>query len=383
MSRKRGNGEGSIYRRKDGRWSGQVTAEKDPSTGKVKRVTVYGKTRKEVQEKVRKLLNDKILGVSINPDNTTIEEWIHFYLENYKKHSVRESTFIRYESIFKLYIKANIGHILLRKLQTSDLQKFYNKIIIQKFSLSVIKLIHTIIYQSLKQAVKEGTLARNVAEHTLFPKKQLSEATALSKKDLAGFINFNRNHKYFLPVFLALTTGIRRGELLALLWEDIDFRQGRLKICRSLSLGRQGRAIIAECKTEKSKRIIPLPVEISRELKLHKAKQIKQKLKMGSFFQDNGLVFCKKDGNSFTTAAFHKNFKNMLNQAGLSNKIRFHDLRHTYATLLLEAGENPKVIQELLGHANISTTLDIYSHVSSQLKEQAVEKINSILKELG
>lgn len=382
LGSKRANGEGSIYKRKDGRWSGQVSGEINPFTGKIRRVTVYGKSRNEVQNKVRKLLNDRESGISIGQDKITLETWLSTYLNNYKKQMVRESTFIRYESIINLHIRPNIGKIQLRTLKTSDLQTLYNKLI-SKFSLSVVKLSHSIIYQSLKQAVKENILPRNVAENTLIPRKQKKEVRPLKKEDIADFIRVNKDNKYFLPVFLSLATGMRRGEILALLWENVNLDKGYIQISKSISLGKHNRVTIVDCKTEKSKRIVPLPEVIIKELKRHKSEQLKNKLRMGTLFQDNGLVFSQKHGGYLTTACFHKNFKRMLRESGISTDIRFHDLRHTYATMLLEAGENPKTIQELLGHANISTTLNIYSHVSCRLKEKAAEKINVLLKNLG
>lgn len=376
MGKRRGNGEGTIYKRQDGRWCAQLVQDIT-----AKRITVYGKNRKEVQDKLRQLINEQELGV-ITRGHITLTDWITIYLNDYKKPLVRESTLIRYESIFNLHIKPALGQLELKKLQTGHLQRFYNSLG-EKLSLSVLKLAHTLLLQSLKQAAKEGLISRNVAANTLLPRKEKRAVTAIGKEDIARFIKINKQEKYFLPVFLALTTGLRRGEVLVLLWENVDLQQGYLDVKHSLSLGRKGKVLIVNGKTEKAQRTVPLPQELIKQLKEHKRKQLEQKLKIGSLYQDSHLLFTKANGTALTTACLHKHFKQMLKRANLSGKIRFHDLRHTYATMLLEAGENPKVIQELLGHANISTTMDIYSHVTSRLKRKAVQRLDNILEELG
>lgn len=192
------------------------------------------------------------------------------------------------------------------------------------------------------------------------------------------FLSVAREHRLFPAFLLEWGTGIRCGELLGLKWEDVDLNKGYISIRRSLIMLKGGLGF-SEPKTEKSRRTIPLPVEVVKELKSWKTKQAEEKLFLGPAYQDNGLVICEVDGTPLAPRNFTRLFEKLLKEAELP-KIRFHDLRHTHATMLLVLGEHPKVVQERLGHSTITMTLDTYSHVMPGLQEQASSKLSEILK---
>lgn len=382
--KKRANGEGSIYQRPNGTWVAQITTGRD-SEGKLKRVSFSGKTRKEVQEKVTKALSELQTGTFVEPTKTTVSQWLDTWMQEYKKQSLRPTTYESYEIIIEVHIKPAIGGIQLRQLQPSDLQRFYNSKLENgradgKGGLSprMIRYIHAILHGALRQAVKEGLVIRNVTEAVTLPRQKKKEFTPLTQEQVIKFLDSIKEDRLFPAILLDIGSGLRRGELLGLRWKDVDFKNRVIKVRQSLARVK-GEWLFQEPKSEKSKRSIPIPGDIIAELKSHKARQNQEKLLAGETYQDNDLIFATPDGRPLETRSFLRHFEKLLDNAGLP-KVRFHDLRHTYATLLLEAGEHPKVVQELLGHSQITMTLDTYSHVLPELKQAAALKINNILE---
>jgi integrase len=241
----------------------------------------------------------------------------------------------------------------------------------------MVRYIHTLIHGALEQAVKEGLVSRNVAEAVELPKDRKKEFTPLTPKQVRQFLTSIKGDRLYAAFLLELGTGLREGELFALRWQDIDFKNGVLTVRQTLTRVK-GQPVFKEPKTEKSRRTVPIPQDILSELKVHRARQAQEKLLLGPMYQDKDLVFATVDGRPLEKRSFLRHFEDLLAKSGLPH-VRFHDLRHTYATLLLQAGEHPKVVQELLGHAQISTTLDIYSHVLPELKQAAAAKLNKLL----
>ncbi len=384
-TKKRANGEGSIYQRSNGTWVAQITIGRD-SEGRPKRTSFSGKTRKEVQEKVNKALSELQTGTFIEPTKTTLAQWLDTWMEEYKKPSLRPTTYEGYNFIIKTHITpATIGNIQLRHIQPSDLQRFYNAKLESgradgKGGLSprMIRYIHAILHGALKQAVREGLVIRNVTEAVTLPRHQRKEFTPLTQEQVIKFLNSIKNDKFYPAILLDLGSGLRLGELLALRWQDVDLKNAVIRVRQSLA-SVKGQWLFQEPKSEKSRRSIPIPKDIITELKAHKARQNQEKLLAGTAYQDHDLVFAMPDGNPLKVRSFQEHFEKLLSNAGMP-RVRFHDLRHTYATLLLEAGEHPKVVQELLGHSQITMTLDTYSHVLPELKQAAAAKLGNILQ---
>lgn len=418
MAKKRGNNEGSIVQRKDGRWMASISVGTDPATGKPKRKSFYGKTRKEAAEKMREALNRKDKGMLIDSSNVTVKDWLNTWLNDYKKQELKISTFASYQDLIENHITPGLGAVKLDKLRTNGIQKFYNNLLkrgradllqrqinklpegkkkiglkrrlkeLKQLGLSprTVKYIHSVLSQALDQAVKEGYIYINPATATTRPRQVKKEITPLTTGEVKLFLDAIQD-EFLYPVLVAdLGTGLRRGELLGLKWEVVDLEAGTAYIKRQL-IQVKGKVLLEEyTKTKGSTRTISLPAMVVRELKKLK-KQQEEYSNAGSDKvislkarkeQNDNYVFCWPDGKYIRPDYAYKELRRLLEVHGLPN-IRFHDLRHTFATMLLEAGEHPKIVSEMLGHSSITITLDLYSHVLPSMKEKAAAKLNEML----
>ncbi|MPM60593.1 Tyrosine recombinase XerC [bioreactor metagenome] len=394
MGGKRSNGEGSIYKRADGKWCSAITVGTDPITGKIKRKTFYGKTKEEVRQKLidlqYKLQNDAY----IEPSILTFSAWIDIWLNQYKKGSIRDKTFENYEYLSRVHIKPSIGNIQLKKLTPEVIQNFYN----EKhehgrsdgkggLSAKTVRNIHNIIHECLDQAIKSGKITRNVSEATTLPRKQQKEIHILTREDEIKFLKVAIEDRLGIAFIVSLATGLRLGELLGLHWADINLDEGIINVRQALARVKlfkedgstESVLKFQPPKTKAGRRTIPLPTNVLKYIKVHKLNQSKEKLSIGEDYENNALVFCTEFGKPIDPRNLIRKFQQILKKANLS-KTNLHSLRHTYATRLLESNEHPKVVQEILGHSSISVTLDIYSHVLPEIKKAAAEKINDIFE---
>jgi len=377
--RKRGNYEGSITKRKDGRWQGAVTVGRDPDTGKPVRKFVYGRTRQEVAEKVNKLLAETQAGLVLPKGKTTFGEWLDTWLNAYKKPDVRQTTWENYEMIIRRHLKPALGKVPLEKLRPEQFQKLYLKKQEEGLSSRTIRLIHTVAHASLKQAVELDYLARNPADGARPPRMEKKELQILTREELQRFLEAARGHRLFAAFHLLIGSGMRRGEVLGLRWQDIDLKAGTVTVNQTLVKVNSGVAF-HEPKTRSGRRRIPLPRDVVKSLRAWQVRWKEERLKLGPYWPHTDLVFPSEVGTPIQPRNFFRTFKQVLRKAGLPETVTIHSLRHTYATLLLEAGEHPKVVQELLGHSSITMTLDLYSQVSPGLKERAVKTLDQIFR---
>ncbi|WP_028308773.1 tyrosine-type recombinase/integrase [Desulfitibacter alkalitolerans] len=383
MAKKRGNGEGSIIQRKDGRWQATITAGHD-ANGKPKRRAFYGKTRKEAVSKMNEALQSLQQGNYVEPSRITFGEWIQRWLDDYAKPKTRQTTWESYEVIIKTHIIPDLGKIPLAKLQASDLQRFYNQKLQSGrikdnsgLSTRYVRYMHTLIKKSLDQALKENLISKNMANATQPPTVKTKKMTCLTEDQLVTLIDVARQDRLAAAFILDIATGLRRGELLGLKWDVLDLSKGNIVVKRQLLSVKGGSVIEEDIKTKSSERNIPIPANIVKELKVHKARQAKEKLAFGEAYQNNNLVFCKEDGSLLDPREFTKRFQGLLKKAELP-KIRLHDIRHSHASLLLAKGVSPKVIQERLGHSSITITLDLYSHLAPGMQEAASNMIDDL-----
>ncbi len=376
MARKRGNGEGCISKRKDGTWCAVITVGRKPD-GKLKQKFFYGKTRQEVAEKLNKALNELRQGTFVEATAVTVESWLKTWLEEYKRPKLRLTTFESYRIMAECHIVPAIGHIKLKDLRPEHLQHLYNEKLKAGLSPRTVRYIHLVVHSALKQALKNQLVYRNVAEATELPADKKKEARALTLEEMDRFLNALEGDRLKAAFVTLLGTGLRRGELLALKWDNVNLKEGTIAVKENLVWIAKKGFVFQPPKTEKSKRVVPLPDDVLAELKRHKVRQAEEKLKIGAAYQDNGLVFCTEIGTPIIPRNFERKYKALLKKAGLTG-VKLHSLRHTYATRLLELGENLKVVQELLGHSRISVTADIYSHVSPELKRCAAAKLNGL-----
>jgi integrase len=388
MAKKRGNNEGSITRRPDGRWMAQVTIGRDPQTGKPRRATFYGKTRQEVADKLTKALRDKQQGTFVAPHKLTLGEWLHTWLWEYKKPRLRPNSFDSYERLVRCHLQPALGQIALRDLRPEHLQHFYNQTMQQGLAAGTVRFCHTLLHGALAQAEKHGLLVRNVTTLTEPPRDAHTEMHTLTLAQVTTrLLPAITQDRLCAAIFLAFGTGLRRGEILALRWKDIDQKAGTLEVRQTLvrvknrAMGAgaaRTRLLIQEPKTQHSRRTVPIPEACLAALHQHRARQAEERLRLGPAYQDHGLVFSRSDGTPMDPERLPRTFARLLREAGLS-PLRFHDARHTFATLMLELGESPKTVQTMLGHSRVAITLDRYSHVSLELEKKAAAKLNAAL----
>ncbi len=375
MSRKRGNGEGSIYQRKDGRWVGQYLVYLP--TGPKYRY-IYAKTRKAAADKLTEAMANRNKGIVFDDGNITVSEFLSIWLSDCVKDTITASTFERYESIVKLHISPTLGRLKLRILTPAHVQGLYRGRLNSGLSPATVRKIHTVLHKALSHAVKWSLIPRNVTEAAAAPRPAPEEMRPLSSEEARSLLEAASNDSLEALYVMAVHTGMRQGELLALKWSDINLEGRTVSVRRTLTR-EGGRYRIGEPKTKKSRRTIKLTIAATETLRKHLARQIDEMGRLGDLYRDRGLVFTTTTGSTVNPSNIRqRSFKKLLNRAGLP-PIRFHDLRHTCATLLLTGNVHPKIVQEMLGHANVAITLDTYSHVIPGIGDQAVAALEGVL----
>ena len=387
---KRANGEGSIaFYSSRNCYRGQLTIGVDEN-GKAKRKSFYGKTKKEVKEKMEtyKLLNP-INKAAIN--EYTVATWFNYWLWNIKKRDIKPKTFERYECIFRNYIKGSeIANIPLYKFKLNNLQAYYNRLSDNGKSPSIIKTINEKLKSSMIDAEKNGYIEKNYCQLVNLPKEKMKEKKieVFSVDQQNDFLEIIKGHEFEILFLLALGTGLRRGELLALRWSDIDFENKTINVDSNIQQAyifedeetKRLEKIEQEPKTINSFRTVPIPSKVLDKLQEHKQKQEQYKLAFQERYIDNDFVICDKYGKALDVKRPTRMFYSIQKKMGIpeDEKIKFHGLRKTYATRLFEKEVPPKTVQMLLGHSEISITLDIYTQVMENKKVEAIEKIDDI-----
>lgn len=391
VANKRANGEGSInkyiVKGVQKGWRASILVGKDEN-GKNVRKQFYGKTQKEVKQKLDEFKSQISLGALPTDDKLTLEQWYYTWLFDYRKKDLKPKSFEKYEGIYRNYIKdTSIGKIKLKDLRATHLQQYYNKLLdIDKKAISTIKGLNTRLKPCLTEAEKQGYIQKNYCKMVTLPKEnKVKEIKVLTPEQQQSFIAAINGHELEMLFLVALSTGLRLGEILGLKWCDIDFNSGNLTVNRTLQRvteisrdgNRESKVIEQLPKTKNSIRTVPIPKNILSKLKDHKLEQSKNRLKLGELYFNNDYVFCNNLGYPIDDKRPARNLKSILTKINIE-PIKFHGLRHTYATRLFEANVPPKTVQVLMGHYDISITLDIYTHVMEDTKLEAVDKLNDI-----
>jgi integrase len=366
---RRGRGEGSIFQRDDGLWVGRISLGYD-AQGKRMQKTVYGKTKAEVQEKLEKLKQDPTTGLPQDIEKLTVATYMTRWLEDTAKLTIRETTYASYEIIIRLHITPEIGHLRLNKLTPAHLQQLYARKL-EELSPRTVQIIHAILHRALKQAHRWDMVQQNVATAVDRPQAQKKEMQFLTPEQVEQFWQVAEQDRLYALYVLAATTGMRQGELLGLQWPDIDLAQATLSVKRSL-INISGTPTTGEPKSAAGRRAITLPELAVQALRDHRKRMLAEGLTASLW------VFCDTQGGPIQKRNLvRRSFKPLLKKAGLPD-IRFHDLRHTAATLLLAKGVHPKVVQERLGHSSVNLTLDTYSHLMPALQRDAADKLDEL-----
>jgi integrase len=371
---RRGHGEGSITRRKDGRYQAALTLENH------KRKYFYGETRKEVQDKLNKALYEQKQGTLATGPRQTLKSFLEQWLETtYKPPLVSHNTYKQFRSIIKKHLVPGLGHVSVQKLTVPMVQAFYREKIDAGLAPRTIATIHAVLHRALEYAVRWGLISRNVTKLVSLPQIERYEGQVLTIEKAAKLLEVARGSRIDALLWMALTTGMRRGEMQALRWSDIDIEKGVLSVQRTVSRIPGYGYVEGEPKTRSSRRKIVLPAVMVEALRAHHENQKQARVEAGDKWKEKGIVFCNIYGGFMRPDMIAYWLDRLLKDAGLPH-MRFHDLRHSAATILLAAGVNPKVIQELLGHSKIGITLDVYSHVLPSMHQEAASKMDDLFK---
>ncbi len=373
---KRGNGEGSIWRRKSGGWCAQYTVY--TSEGR-KRRTLYGKTRQEVAAKLSKALADREGGLTFDAGAMTVGEYLARWLSHSVRDTVSQKTYERYESIVRVHLSPALGRIRLKTLTSDHVRGLYREKLDSGLAPRSVLHIHRTLSKALKQGTDDGLIPRNAAASVKPPQPYREEMQPLSRDQVRTFLDTVKGDRMEALYVLAITAGLRQGELLALKWEDVDFEgtNPTLQVRRSLSETRGRRSFV----TPKSGhgRHLRLSRRAVSALRAHRKRQLEERVRKAGLWEDHGLIFPSEVGTPMSGRNLYRAFKIRVKRASLPQTLRFHDLRHTCATLLLRQGVNPKFVQELLGHADISLTLNTYSHVLPDMGDAAASGMDAAL----
>ena len=346
--------------------------------------TVRG-TKKDAEKHLSEMYSKLDKGTFIKPTKTTLAEYLERWLTDYVKPNLGPRTYEGYESIIRCHLSPDLGHIQLMQLKPQHLQKYYALKLAgvrqdrkDALTQTTVSHHHTCLHRALKMAVRWGLLVSNPADAVTPPRPQHTDMKTMNEDELQVFLAEAKKTPYYTMFYAVLFTGMRRSELLALRWSDIDLLMCQISVTQSLHHLRYGSLVFRQPKTAKGRRMISLPPSLALTLKEHKEKQLLERIMVGKTLKGNDLVFCTPEGKPLLPDTISHAWSKMVKRAGL-NHFRLHDARHTHASLLLKQGAHPKVVQERLGHTTISTTLDLYSHVTPGLQEAAAKRFDEVL----
>lgn len=381
--------QGSIKKRtgKHGTtWTAVVDLPPDPVTGKRRQTRISAPTKREAEV----LCNRKIAAIAsggfaeADADHITVASYLARWLEA-NASTVRPGTQQRYEDIARLHLNPIIGRIRLAKLTPLDVQRLYqDRLTKGKLSATTVNTIHVVLHKALKQAMRWGLLTRNVTEAVDPPRESTPQYVTWTQPQVALFLGVSDSHEQAVLWRLAVLTGMRRGEILGLRWDDLDMARGQLAVKQTRVRGANGEFTFGQPKTQKSRRSIAIPPSLVEALRKHQLKQHEERLALGlgDAYNVAGLVFIDAMGKPLHPNTLAYQYQKLQRAAGVP-VIRFHDLRHTSATLMLANGEHPKIVQERLGHSSVSMTLDRYSHVSMDMQRGAADRLDTLIAGTG
>ena len=375
----RGNGSGTVYARKnkDGKVIGYRGSYFAPDG---KRRYVSGKTKTEAQRALRKATADRDGGLVFDAGSITLGEYLERWLSTSVRGTVRRSTYVRYEGLVRNHINPLIGRMKLKGLTPTHVRSLYRKKLDSGLAPRSVNYIHVTLHKALEQAVLDGLVPRNVSGGVKAPQVRKEEIKPLSPTQVRALLAAARGERLEGLYVLAIHTGLRQGELLGLKWTDVDLDAGKLSVQRSLDAD----GTFNPPKRNKSRRTVRLTSQAVEALKLHRKHQNEERLKAARW-EDHSLVFPNRVGKPMDhNNLYHRDFKSLLKRAELwsedkDKRFTFHSLRHTCATLLLSKNVNPKIVQEMLGHATITQTMDTYSHVMPGMSDVAATALEEAL----
>ena len=367
---KRGQNEGTICERSDGRWVASMTLPGG------KRKWFYGKTRKEVADKLASALADLQKGETPKSGRLTVGKYLDDWLAQHVKVHRSAGSYRTYEQQTRLHLKPALGKTILSRLSAKEVQELVNRKSAEGYSPMNVRSILGTLQTALSQAERWGLVSRNVARLVTPPGLKASEFAPFTPEEAERFLKAIRDEPYGPLFSTALYLGLRRGEVLALKWADMDLDARTLRVAGNLQRV-NGEAAVLAPKTERSRRALTIPQGLVPLLRRQRARQFQDRLLMGDDWPDGDFVFSRPDGHPLHPSTVSNLFTDVLKKHDLP-RIRLHDLRHSCASLLFAQGLSPKVVQEVLGHENIATTLNIYTHVLQEQKDEAANVMDRL-----
>ena len=379
---------GSIQKRSKYSWRLVYDVGRDHSGNRRQKAVTFKGSKREAEKELARLITEFENGGFVEPHKLTVADFLEYWLKSHAAARVSAKTLERYTEICRKHLIPALGSHLLTKLNSMHIQEYYA--IAEKsgrltgggggLSARTILHHHRVLRRALKQAATATPplIKINPTDGVAAPTPSAHDITVLDEDETAILLESARGHTLFIPIFVAATTGLRRGEVLALRWRDVDLERGSLSVVHSLEQTKEGLRFKPP-KTKKSRRAVTLPPIAVEALQQHKAEQARVRLKLGLGRDDNGLVCSRYDGAPRSPRAFSKEFDRFIRKLEIT-RVTFHELRHSHATQLLEAGIHPKVVQERLGHSTIATTMDLYSHVTATMQENAAACVDVALR---
>ena len=380
MATKKANGSGTIRKRADGRWEGKYTLGYDPKTGKLIRKSVYGKTQKEVRLALSKIVSEMDSGTYAEPSKMKVSQWLDEWLASYTM-NIKPATRSAYEEHIRVHIKPSLGDIPLKQLSTRDIQQLYTNLLKEReLSPKTVRNIHGVLHRTLEQAKLLGCIRVNPTDAAVTPRVEKKQVETLDAEDIGKFLAAIRGTKYEYPLFVAVFTGLRQGELLGLTRDCVDFENGLLLINKQHNRVKGDTEFrFASLKNDKA-RVLTAADEVMEVLKLQKERQTAWAAALGDGWSNpDHLVFTTEFGRYINNKILYQNFKRIMRKLGKPD-LRFHDLRHTYAVNSLRAGDDIKTVQENLGHATASFTLATYAHATPGMKRESVKRMTEFIR---
>jgi integrase len=381
--------KGHLKQRSPGSWTIWIDMGTDPVTKKRKQKTLTVKTnsKREAQKEMNRVLHELQTGMFVEASKLTVASYLQQWLNDAARATTSNKTFERYEQIIRVSLIPALGHVPLEKLTAIQIQSYYRKALeggrhdgkSGGLSPTTVRQYHAVLRRALQQAVKWGLLVRNMADCVDVPHAIQKEQQALSAAEaqqLFDALEASGSWMY-LPVLIAVATGFRRGEVLGLTWDEVDLRSGTLTVRRSLEVTKAGGIQYKPPKTRKGARSITVPQFAVSALQRHRGQQAQARLLFGPAYQDQGLVFARADGSPYNPDHLSSQYAHWLARRPELPKVRFHDLRHSNATILFQQGEHPKVVSERLGHASVKITMDVYSHVLPEMQVAAASRLDA------
>lgn len=365
-------------------WEARFTTGFDPRTGKQKQRSITGKTQKEVAQKLRELTTEIDQGIYHEPNKMTLSQWLDIWLWDYLN-GVKPRTAESYRCQIENHIRPNLGKIKLEALSTPDIQRFYNSMTERGLAAKTVIITHGVLHKALQQAVAIGYLRFNPSDACTLPRSERKELKPLDDDAISAFLTAVKGHPHETVFLVTLFTGMRQGEVLGLTWDCVDLDNGTILINKQLqkAMNDEGKRVYSLVSTKNSKgRKITLATTVVELLRQQKAKQEEWKQVAGPAWQESGFVFTNELGEHLMPHTVYHSYKRIVTAIGRPDA-RFHDLRHSYAVAAIKSGDDIKTVQGNLGHATASFTLDVYGHVTDQMKRDSADRMERFIQSVS